>query len=194
MIRWRAQLLKLLVLQALWASPITLASAQKRSPELERKGYTLMREGRWEAALAVWKDLLRSEPRSLPGAYNLARCYFETGRHRDAIAVLEQLHASGVSDGASLNLLGKLLFKTGASDIALTRLKSAVMIDPRKEDYQTDLATALIELSRYLEAREFLREALAQIYRTPCGSVTSSPWSKGSSEISRARLTPTAGS
>jgi len=163
MISWRAQLLQLLILEVLWGAPAVLTPAQKGNAELEHKGYTLMREERWEEALSIWKNLLSGEPRSLPAAYSLARCYFETGLHREAIAVLEQLHAIGVSDGASLNLLGKLLHQVGASDSALSQLKSAAKTDPRREDYQTDLATVLIELSRYTQAREFLREALAQI-------------------------------
>ncbi len=105
MISWRAQLLQLFILEVLWGSPAVLTSAQKGNAELEHKGYNLIREERWEEALSLWKNLLSGEPRSLPAAYSLARCYFETGRHREAIAVLERLHALGVSDGASLNLL-----------------------------------------------------------------------------------------
>ncbi len=55
------------------------------------------------------------------------------------------------------------MHKAGASDSALSQLKSAAQTDPRREDYQTDLATVLIEMSRYTQAREFLREAIAQI-------------------------------
>lgn len=144
----------------LWLSPLSTAQTVN---ELERSGHTLASEARWKEAIPIWEELVRRQPLSLAHAYNLALCYSNNHQYPQALSVVERLHASGISDAASFNLLGKLYNDLGKLEEAISSLRKAAVVDSSNEMFQMDLATLLIKRSRHEEARESLEKALMQL-------------------------------
>jgi tetratricopeptide (TPR) repeat protein len=148
------------VLLLLWLPSL---SAGQTDIELEQSGHTLAREARWKEAIPIWEELVHRQPLSLDRVFNLALCYSNNRQPREALSVVERLHASGISDAASFNFLGKLYTDIGRFDEALSSLRTAAGSDPSNEIFQMDVASLLIKRSRHEEAKEFLNQALVRL-------------------------------
>ena len=141
---------------------LPLRPAIQPAEDLERNAQELAKRGEWEKSLPLWKQLISRHPESLSLVFNLALCYYNTGQVQNAITALERLEVQVAADPASLNLLGRLHSQAAKSETALDYFHKAAHLDPANMDYQVDLVTHLIQVSRENEAMEALEVGMSR--------------------------------
>ncbi|HSF16100.1 MAG TPA: sulfatase-like hydrolase/transferase [Vicinamibacteria bacterium] len=118
----------------------------------------LFGEGRTEEAIAIFEDVVRSQPRSSEAHQNLAYALHQTGRVGEAILLLEGAVSSGISDVSILGMLGAYLLDVGDTEKAVNLLATLVGREPDYAEGHNYLAIAYGRLGRTEDSRrEFER-------------------------------------
>ena len=109
------------------ARGLSLALALTQPLVAQGDAETLLRTGRYEAALAAFDAQLEDQPDSESASLGRARVLRITGRYDDAIEVLRATTEDGGRAGARL-LLGEILLESGRVDEARVQLEAAAQI------------------------------------------------------------------
>lgn len=122
----------------------------------------LMVRGRYEQALAYYRNFLESGWRE-PGIYgNAALALAGMKRFEDALALFAQYAGSSGATAAELAVRGVVHAQCGLYERALEDLNASLVIRPGEEDVLNNKGYTLIELGRYPESIECFNQVLAQ--------------------------------
>jgi chemotaxis protein methyltransferase CheR len=128
---------------------LTVGTEMEEAPSPESSGI-----------LSLEVDARRETPASAPTWYRDASAFYEQGRYREAVAMLQELVSSGQADIAAYALLGRAYANQGQLDEALEWCEKAIAIDKTDARSHYLRATILQELNRAEEATGSLRRAL----------------------------------
>ncbi len=137
-------------------------------PSLHHKlGTALYLDGDAAGAAAEFDAALRVSPHFAKAHYSLGIMHGSTGRLAQAI---EHLTAAVRADPGYVEAhlrLGDVLRLSGRPAAALAEYEQAAMLDPRQPDAAFGSALVLVDLRRYREARDRLREGAARYPEFP---------------------------
>jgi tetratricopeptide (TPR) repeat protein len=132
-------------------------------PSLHHKlGTALYLDGDTAGAAAEFEAALRVSPQFAKAHYSLGIMHGSMGRPAQAI---EHLTAAVRADPGYVEAhlrLGDVLRLSGRAAAALVAYEQAAMLDPRQPDAAFGSALVLVDLRRYREARDRLREGAAR--------------------------------
>jgi tetratricopeptide (TPR) repeat protein len=95
-----------------------------------------------EALLAPYQGLLAVNPRNTKALQNYGYLLLETGRHAEAIAVLEQAIELDPAYCTAINNLGRAFLASGDTPRARSTFERAVSCDPQQQKFRTNLDLA----------------------------------------------------
>ena len=98
------------------------------------------------------------EPEVWGNQYNLAIAMLNAGQNKAAVQVLEHLASLRPKDANIDSLLGIAYEASGQLTQALRAYRGAILLDPRNQDRYLDYSRLLMEMDRFDEATEFIRE------------------------------------
>jgi tetratricopeptide (TPR) repeat protein len=134
------------------------------SPAQEFNLALLLREkGLYPQVVERMKRIVAAQPGSWVNRYNLAIALLEAKRSPEAIAALEPLAAERPNDANVWSLLGAAHEEAGNASEALDAYQRAVREDPENPDRYLDYTRLLIDLDRYDESEQFVREGLSHV-------------------------------
>lgn len=113
-----------------------------------------------EAAIAHYQALLEGSPDNPDARMGLANVYMQERRLEDAIAVLEQMDMSTVTDPIVFYNIGTLFFDQGESAEAQGYYEQAVALDPSFADAYMQLGLSLIQQGKMEEAGPHLQKVI----------------------------------
>jgi tetratricopeptide (TPR) repeat protein len=114
-------------------------------------------------ALAELRAALGKHPDSGEAQFALAALYYRMDRVTDALKLLVSRQNNASSSAPLHNLLGRALIRQGEVDRGLAELMQAVDLDPRSEEYLSDLALESAAAGRVAEAGRLLERAQAYL-------------------------------
>ena len=117
-----------------------------------------MKEGRYEDAARIYRDLLRPLPDEPGLLMNLGMALAMGGREAEAIAPLERATALKPTLVPAQLFLGTSYLALGASDKAIRPLQRVTAAEPTNIEYRRLLAQAYSESNRALDAASQLRQ------------------------------------
>ena len=113
---------------------------------------SLMSAGRFDAAIPLYRDLVKAVPGNAGLVLNLALAQHMAGREREAIPNFEIVLKSMPNAMPALMSLGAARLAVGEPALAVGPLQKALAVEPANVDARGMLATALMEAKRYGEA------------------------------------------
>ena len=131
--------------------------AQKRIHE----AVALHQRGQWEAARAIYEEVLERYPDNFDCLHLLGVLARDTGRHDMAIALIQQALQTHPQSSAAHSNLGLALAESGQQDAALASFDRALVLDPKNAQAQGNRGKLLQELKRLDEALASCERALA---------------------------------
>jgi type II secretory pathway predicted ATPase ExeA/tetratricopeptide (TPR) repeat protein len=134
----------------------TLPSADPTAADRLEMGTSLARSGRFDEAIAAFREALRIEPGYANAYYNLGLSLLETQRPREAADALESAISLSPGDAGAQRALGVALRQSGEQEEAVRALRRAVALDSGD-------VLALQHLGRLHRERGELEEAAAAI-------------------------------
>ncbi|WP_242342611.1 tetratricopeptide repeat protein [Anaeromyxobacter terrae] len=121
---------------------------------------TVVRNGAWDSATALWADAAAKAPRKARPHLNLGTALLEAGRPREAIAPLRHaVELDPASAWGHAQLAGALL-ATGHAREAEPELREALRLNPGDVEASFNLGTMLWQSGRRDEARGSLEQFL----------------------------------
>ncbi|NER84697.1 MAG: tetratricopeptide repeat protein, partial [Leptolyngbya sp. SIO1D8] len=106
------------------------AQAQVSQSSLTR-GYTLLNQGRIEAAIASFDQILRQNPNNLEALQGLAIAYRRAGRSADALATYQRILELDPDNQLALSTLGYLgEFRSEWQPIGIQALTRLLQLNP----------------------------------------------------------------
>jgi tetratricopeptide (TPR) repeat protein len=112
---------------------------------LWQHGHCLMRLRRPEGAVPVFERLRVLRPQDGAVLYNLALALYESGRAREACAVLEPLLGAERPESDVMSLAAAALEAAGQIPRAVSLLQQAIRMYPSEERHYVDLAVICLE-------------------------------------------------
>jgi len=125
-----------------------------RSAEAKR----LMAEGRFEAAIPIYRDLIKAAPGNPGLLLNLGLAQHMAGREREAVPTLEAVLKMQPSLLPALISLGAARLALNQPKEAVMPLRKALAADPKNNEVRGMLASALLDSKRLEEAAEQYRK------------------------------------
>jgi tetratricopeptide (TPR) repeat protein/mono/diheme cytochrome c family protein len=116
--------------------------------------------GRFDEAIAAYRESLRLNSESAPTHYNLGFALSARGRREEAIAQFREAIRIDPEYALAHNNLGALLQVAGQDDEALLHYRRAVMLRPDNLDARTNLGQLLSNRGEAALAAEEFRQAL----------------------------------
>lgn len=121
---------------------------------------TIARSGVWRSEEALFASLIRSSPRCVEGYLGLAHSRSRTGRHDDAIGLLEQALALEPRSPRVHLKLGLEYGSSGRLEEAIASLRRAAALDPGYPEAHATLGLTYLRAGRAVEARAALQRAV----------------------------------
>ena len=144
---------------------IDLAPAE---PALHHKlGTALYLSGDPRGAANEFAEALRLSPAFAKAHYSLGVMHAADGRTADALAHLNAAVRADPAYAEARVRLADVLRRSGRAAESLSRYAEAAALDPRASDAALGYALALVDLHRYREARDRLREDVQQYPNRP---------------------------
>jgi tetratricopeptide (TPR) repeat protein len=152
----------LLVLFALAVPLVPAASAEENAEARIRQAIALHDAGRFDEAIAIYKDVLAKEPSNTFASYELALSLQGKGDHAQCRTVAAQ-HADkeGPLQPAFLTTLGNCLDMGGDHEQAIVTFRKGLTLAPEDPMLLYNLGVTLWGQRKYAESRELLKKELA---------------------------------
>ena len=128
---------------------------------LEREGLALKAAGRFDEAIACFVKLIRAQPQSHGGFYNLGNVYLAADRHADAVEAYRRAIRLAPRFAHAHNNLGVTLLAMGQVALAARSFARAAALDPQNPGTQHLAGHTLLQMGRAAEALFYLRAANA---------------------------------
>lgn len=119
------------------------------------------RAGQSQAAMLIYRDLLRQKPEDLDVRIEVAQLLAQTNQAEEAIKEVEPLLALRPNDSRLLAVAGDLRF-TDKPEIAAEFYQKAIQADPANNRARVQLGAALVRSMRYDAALPVLAEAISR--------------------------------
>jgi len=131
-------------------------------PELHNNlGSALKELGRWEEAIAAYRNALQLEPNLETALSNLSSCLFITGNLSDAESVSRQTIETYPNNVIALSNLAMIAQKNGDLESSINFYRSALQFEPTLECALINLPNCLFATGKFAEAEAVARQALA---------------------------------
>jgi tetratricopeptide (TPR) repeat protein len=131
-----------------------------------QKGIALTRSGKFEEAIPHFLAARGQVADEYAVSFNLALCYFATGRYPPAIALLDGLRSSGRATAEVENLLALALLGRGQPDEAFAAFQRAVRLSPKNEKLYLYMAEACMDNGYYDHGLKAVELGLQKIPRS----------------------------
>jgi tetratricopeptide (TPR) repeat protein len=154
-----------LILNLSSAQQTTPAQTSSRLNQEEQaiidEGTALHDQGKYDQAIAKYKQILDKHPNNVPVLSKMASTYFAAAKYDDAVKVATQ-GASFKSDYQSqlYMILGNSLDKLGRTDEAISTFKKALEVLPDNQLLHFNLAAMLSNTGSFDEARSHLETSV----------------------------------
>lgn len=126
--------------------------------ELNNRGFELLREGRFDEAIALFHDAIRLDPRFAEAHINLGAAYFELGRHGEAAQALRNAVRLRPDLHKAHHNLAVIYSDSGEFRKAIESYKIALTLRPDYHPARYGLAVALLATNKRKEAiKEYAR-------------------------------------
>ena len=149
---------------ALDAAVEALRTAIQLRPDLAEAhhnlGLVLEKQGRLEAACSAFIAALRLRPAYPEALKAFTTLMLRLDRARDALAVVQPIHAGHPQLGTTFGCLGFIYHKLDQLDLALSSFASAASLDPHDAEAENNYAIALQDMGRIDEALHHYQRAL----------------------------------
>jgi tetratricopeptide (TPR) repeat protein len=132
------------------------------SPELLNQALAHHQAGRLAEAEAIYRSVLRDEPRQPHALHLLGVIAHQAGRHGEARDLITQALAAGGPHPVFHSNLSAIYLALRRFDEAAAQAGAAVRLNPALADAHNNLGVALRELGRLAEAEAALRAALSR--------------------------------
>jgi tetratricopeptide (TPR) repeat protein len=126
--------------------------------EKSEQAKQLMASGKFEAAIPIYRDLVKALPRETGLLLNLALAQHMAGHDAEAIPNLEAVVRLQPSALPALLSLGSARLALGQPQQAIAPLEKAVAVDPANHDARGMLAGAYMDAGRFEQAAELYRK------------------------------------
>lgn len=144
-------------------SPITLndINVKKKNLANVERAITLQNKGMFRDAIAIYKEILRSDNSNYLAKINISLCYLNIHLFDKAAAVLHELHHEKPDDFQTLKFCGVAYAKMGVFDLAIKFLKRALANKP--EDFETwiEITTAASANQQDIDAVYYATQAIS---------------------------------
>ena len=124
------------------------------------KGNKLLREGKFESAIAYYQKAIEENPQFTWSYQNLGEALEKTGRIEEAIAAFRQAVAIDPQSHCFLYKLGITLSRQGQFQEAVGYLRQAIDLNKNVPEFYLGLGAALVKLRQWSEAVECIHQAL----------------------------------
>jgi predicted TPR repeat methyltransferase len=108
-----------------------------------QEGIAAHREGDLQTALAVYKEVLTTDPDHADGLHFLGLLHFDAGKPENAIVLIRKSIEQNSKNASAYNNLGNILKLTDEQDQALEAYVRAVEIEPRHEEAWSNINVLL---------------------------------------------------
>jgi protein O-GlcNAc transferase len=146
-----------------------IAALERRAPLPVNQEYelaaTLYAKGFYKESVERFRQVAASSG-SWTNQYNLAIALLAARQAPEASTLLRALAAQHPQDANVLSLLGSAYEATDQPKLALDAYQRAVRADPDNSDRYLDYSRLLMDLDRYDESEQFLREGLGAVQDT----------------------------
>ena len=142
---------------AMWTVVFAIMQVRTGSQVALARAGALFQNGRAEAAIAHYRDLVRNKPEYAAGHHNLGYALLSVGRPADAATPLRRAVELEPDDAEAQNNLGLALLSVGRPAEAVAPLRRVVEIEPDNAEAQNNLALALDQAGRLREAVDEVR-------------------------------------
>lgn len=146
--------------EALDADEAWLAANPGHVPAGLMRAVLLQSEGRNQAALQAYKEVLNIAPENLVALNNAAWVAHELGE-QDALSLAERAYDVGPENAAVLDTFGWILLAQGQDQLAIEILSRAVELAPQSQYFRYHLSHALVVGGQSTRAREMLAALLS---------------------------------
>jgi tetratricopeptide (TPR) repeat protein len=126
-------------------------------------GVLLSRFRLYDKAIPHFQSALRANPESDDVKFDLADALFRKGSYSDALAVTQQISASGQQDDAVLALLGDIYGHLGDTARAADIFQSAISRNPDNDQYYLSLTLVQLREGDVTSAAATLQKGLARM-------------------------------
>lgn len=137
-----------------------LEQAPRRPEILSLLGEVERQLGDAERAAELNRQALAADGEFVQARYYLGLALLDLRQHKDAIAELEAVAASGQNPGEALLALGTAYMDAGRPDAGVKALERAVQVDPSRPEARIQLARAYRVTNRLDAALEQLAQAM----------------------------------
>ncbi|HKW19710.1 MAG TPA: tetratricopeptide repeat protein [Terriglobales bacterium] len=110
-------------------------------PALAQYGFCLMNLDKADEAVPVFQKVLDLQPEDTHSRYNLAVVELAAHRTKDAADTLQPLLSAPAPDPDVLDLASSAYEESGDTPKAVSLLRQAIVLDPKKVKYYVDFAT-----------------------------------------------------
>jgi len=117
-------------------------------------------QGRWEEAVALWREITERDPDEAAGFTNLGTALFHAEQHDAAIAAYQDALRRDSDDAHTHSWLGSALSAVGQPDAAFEHWRVAVRLAPGHAEARYSLALALYHRGEDGAAIEQWREVV----------------------------------
>lgn len=144
------------------AEDYSIAYRQQPSPDLAlRLAQLYRRAGQPQAAVQIYRSLIRDKPDQMSLRVDLARAMVENNQAEEAVKEIEPVLAANPDSPKLLLLVGDLAFKD-KPDVAAGYYRRALAANPADNDTRVKLGATLVRAQKYEEALPVLNEAITQ--------------------------------
>jgi len=137
-----------------------LQKYEEQRTRLMKDGFDRIKESDFEAAAAIFKEVVSIDPEDPVAQMFAAACFAETGRGPEAEAFARKAITLAPLSAFSHYVLAIALLANGEEKEAESRLWDAVAVEPHSAFARVELARMLIAGSRHTEAMRQVEEAL----------------------------------
>ena len=127
------------------------------------KGNKLLREGKFESAIAYYQKAIEENPQFTWSYQNLGEALEKTGRIEEAIASFRQAVAIDPQSHCFLYKLGITLSRQGQFQEAVGYLRQAIDLNKNVPEFYLGLGAVLAKLRQWSEAVECIHQALRML-------------------------------
>jgi Tfp pilus assembly protein PilF len=117
------------------------------------------RQGQYEKAIAVYREVIKSEPNDFEAYYGLGLVYRDYGKPREAIGQYQEAIKINSRSKDAHNELGNAYSSLGQNAQAIAEYKTALKLDPSFAGVRNNLGLAYEQLNLMAKAEEQLRLA-----------------------------------
>ena len=150
-----------LVLLGFFATSPVVAPVQQRIVDHLNAGLAAQQSGRDVEAEELYALVLSLDPGNKFALHNLALLYEKIGKTTESVLLYERALASDPTFTPSVRNIARARYDLADYEGAVEDYRRAVELSPSEDDLRTDLAWALLNASRFQEAREVCNEVLA---------------------------------